>query len=239
MITIMDKSAAIESLQARAHWYRLLAGAFAEEPSGPFLHELRSDACLGALAELGVAFGDDFLKPDEPALVETLACEYTMLFVAPGGFPPMESVRLQGGFRQSAVSEVRAFYAEEGFALQTGRFAAFEDHLSAQMQFVAALLDREAEALAGGDEKEAQRLAKCVRRFWVLHLGRWARGYAALVEDAADHSFFREMARLLGDFARAELEVLRTEVPDLDEGRWRAPKPAEVTRPMQCGGPAS
>lgn len=231
-----EQTETITALRARAHWYRLLAGAFAEEPRGAFLQELRSPACLDALAELGADFGADFLEPDEAALAETLACEYTMLFVAPGGFPPVESVRLQGGFRQSAASETRAFYAEEGFAVEGNRFAAFDDHLAVELQFVAALIERQAAALAEGNAREAARLAKRIKKFWVLHLGRWVRGYAALLEEAAEHSFFREMARLLAAFADAELANLGIAVADADGGRWRAPKPEQVTQPMQCGG---
>lgn len=228
-----------DTLRARAHWYRLLSGVFAEEPGVEFLQQLRSDACLAALAELGLNFGDDFLRPEHAELAETLACEYTMLFVAPGGFPPMESVRLLGGLRQRAANEVRAFYTQHGFVMHGGRFAAFDDHLAGQLQFVAALLEHEADALTGGEDQQARRMEKSVKRFWVQHLGRWVRGYAMLMEDAAEHSFYREMARLLADFAEAELQLLGLDVADLDGGRWRAPKPEEVSRPMQCGGGAS
>jgi putative dimethyl sulfoxide reductase chaperone len=229
----------IETLRSRSHWYRLLAGVFAEEPQAAFLRELRSEACLASLAELGVNFGDDFLVESEEALLEELAAEYTMLFVAPGGFPPMESVRLQGGLRQSAVNETRDDYAAEGFSVQPGRFITFDDHLAVEMQFVAALLERQADALEQDDATEAMRLEKTVKRFWVKHLGCWVRGYASLVEEAAAHTFYREMARLLDAFAIAELEVMGLEIDDQDGGRWRAPKPESVTQPMQCGGAAS
>ncbi|AXS84104.1 molecular chaperone [Marinobacter sp. Arc7-DN-1] len=228
----------VETLSSRAHWYRLLAGVFAEEPQAAFVRQLRSQACLEALAEVGVSFGDDFRAANEEALIEELAAEYTMLFVAPGGFPPVESVRLQGGYRQSASNEVRYAYAAEGFSVQSGRFAIFDDHLAAQMQFVAALLERQAEALVAADEQEQRRLEATVRRFWMMHLGRWCRGYAQLVEEAAEHSFYREMARLLDAFVTAELDIMRLAVVDEDGGRLRAPKPKAVTEPMWCGGAA-
>lgn len=234
-----DATTMIENLHGRASWYRLLAGVFAEEPQAAFIRELRSEVCLASLAELGVNFGDDFLAVPEEALLEELAAEYTMLFVAPGGFPPMESVRLQGGLQQSAINEARDAYAAEGFVMQSGRFAAFDDHLAVEMQFVAALLQRQAEELESDNADELQRLEKSIKRFWSKHLGRWVRGYAGLVEEAAAHSFYREMARLLDAFAAAELEMMGLEIPDLDGGRWRAPKPEAVTQPMQCGGAAA
>lgn len=234
-----DAETMTESLHSRAHWYRLLAGVFAEEPQAAFLREFRSEVCLASLAELGVNFADDFLAEQEEALLESLAAEYTMLFVAPGGFPPMESVRLQGGLQQSALNETRDAYAAEGFVVQSGRFAAFDDHLAVEMQFVAALLERQAEAQERDDADEARRLDKSIKRFWSKHLGRWVRGYAGLVEEAAAHSFYREMARLLDAFAASELEIMGLDIPDLDSGRWRAPKPEAVTQPMQCGGASS
>ncbi|WP_303906444.1 TorD/DmsD family molecular chaperone [Thiohalomonas denitrificans] len=239
MTETMQRADTVEALRSRAHWYRLLAGAFAEEPQSGFLRELRGEHCLADLAELGVDFDADFLGRDEEVLAEELAAEYTMLFIAPGGFPPVESVRLQGGYRQSAVNETRDAYAAEGFAVQSGRFATFEDHLSVEMQFIAALLERQAEALSAGDVKDARRLDKVVKRFWVKHLGRWSRGFAQTVEGATEYSFYREMARLLEAFTLAELEVLGLDVADEDGARLRAPKPDAVTRPMQCGGAAT
>lgn len=239
MTESMEQTDTIEALKSRAHWYRLLAGVFAEELQAPFLRELRSEAFQETLGELGVNFGDDFLGRDEETLLEELAAEYTMLFVAPGAFPPIESVRLQGGYKQSAASETRDAYAAEGITVHAGRFTTFDDHLSVEMQFIAALLERQADALSTGDEQEARRLEKSAKRFWMKHLGRWCRGFAQLVEDAAEHSFYREMARLLDAFAEAELEAMGLDVADEDGGRLRAPKPEAVTKPMQCGGPAA
>jgi putative dimethyl sulfoxide reductase chaperone len=225
-----------EELRARAGWYRLLAGVFAEEPQVDFLRELRGDACQAALEELGVKFENDFLTTDLMELVDVLACEYTMLFIAPGGFPPVESVRLQGGFRQSAVTETKMLYAGEGFASKPGRFTTFDDHLAVELGFIAVLLEQQADALGSDDASEAKRLEKQIKRFWVQHLGRWVRGFSTLVEEASDHSFYREMAILLNAFADAELELFELDIVDGDGGRWRAPRPSEVDKPMQCGG---
>lgn len=231
----MTETTEIESLRARAGWYRLLAGVFAEEPRGEFLDALRGEAALAALDALGVHLGPDFARADREQIADILGCEYTMLFVAPGGFPPVESVRLQGGFRQGANSAVRAFYRAEGFAVQGGRFRVFEDHLSVELGFVAALLERQAAALEGGDAKGAQTAEKTIKRFWVQHLGRWVRGFASVVVRAAEQPFYREMGRLLGAFAESELDLLRLSVDDADGGAWRAPKPEAVDEPMWCG----
>lgn len=231
----MTETIAIESLRARAGWYRLLAGVFAEEPRGDFLDALRGESTLAALDQFGVQLGPDFSTADRDQVEDDLACEYSMLFVAPGGFPPVESVRLQGGFRQGASSAVRTFYTAEGFAAQGGRFAVFEDHLSVELGFIAALLERQTRALEAGDAARARQAEKTIKRFWVQHLGLWVRGFASVVVRAAEHPFYREMARLLGAFAESELELLGLEVADTDGGSWRAPRPAQVDEPIWCG----
>lgn len=220
---------------ARAHHYRLLAGAFIEEPGRNYLAALRTPESLEALAELGVTFDNDFIDPGLDELLETLACEYTVLFASSGGFPPVESVRLKGGFQQDPCFAVREFYAKEGFAVGTGRFQLFDDQLGVELQFVAAQMDRTVAAMQHGDDQEQRRLEKSVKRFWAQHLGRWVRGYAALVERAASHSFYREMAMLLDAFAAFELELLGLDVVDEDQGRMELPPLAGADEPMRCG----
>lgn len=223
-----------EECAARASFCRLLAGVFVEEPSAAFLDALRGAESLAALAEAGVRFDADLLDPPPAELERAVACEYAALFASSGGFPPVESVRRQGGYQQAAHTEVCGFYRQHGYTVVPGRFRVFEDHLGVELQFAAALLDRMREALAAGEGVKARAVEKELKRFWALHLGRWVRGYARLIERAADHSLFREMARLLHDFAEAEMEALGLDVVDEDGGRYRAPKPEMPAAP--CGG---
>lgn len=227
----------LEEYRARARFYRLLSGAFIEEPSAAYLSALRSPASLEALAELGVQFEADFLKVSLAELEQTLAQEYTMLFAASGGFPPVESVRRQGGYQQSACFEVREIYRRAGFEVASGRFRVFEDQLGVELQFVAEVLERCCVALEQGDHMELGRLEKEVKRFWALHLGRWVRGYCALLEKVTEHSFYREMARLLRAFAESELELLGVHVEDEDHGKLKAPR-GELAGLAEQGGVA-
>jgi TorA maturation chaperone TorD len=228
-------AATAEEYTARAQHYRLLAGAFIEEPGHDYLAALRTPASLEALAELGVTFDNDFIDPSLDELQETLACEYTVLFASSGGFPPVESVRLKGGFQQDPCFAAREFYAKEGFTVSAGRFQVFDDQLGVELQFIAALMDRTVDAMQRGDHKEQRRLEKSIKRFWAQHLGRWVRGYAALVERAAGHSFYREMAALLDAFATFELEQLGLDVSDEDQGKLELPPLAGADEPMRCG----
>ncbi|MBS0473992.1 MAG: molecular chaperone TorD family protein [Proteobacteria bacterium] len=212
---------------ARADVYRLLSGVFVEEPGQVFVQAMRSSDVLQSLATAGMQFDADFTAPDSEALVERLACEYTTLFAATGGFPPVESVRLTGRYKQDPHFKVEQTYAKWGFVLHKGRFEVFPDQLGVELMFVAELLERCSLALARGDEAGYRRLEREVKRFWTQHLGRWVRGYARLIEQAAEHSFYREMARLLGGFADEEIAAMGLRIDDLDHGRAVVPK-AEI-----------
>lgn len=212
---------------ARANVYRLLSGAFVEEPGPSFVQALRRPEVLQSLADVWVRFDSDFTTPDTESLVERLACEYTTLFAATGGFPPVESVRLTGRYKQYPHFQVQQTYAKWGFALHKGRFAVFPDQLGVELMFVAELLERCTLALARGDEAGYRRVEREVKRFWTQHLGRWVRGYARLIEQAAEHSFYRGMARFLGGFADEEIAAMGLRIDDLDHGRAVVPK-AEI-----------
>jgi TorA maturation chaperone TorD len=213
--------------RARADVYRLLAGAFVEEATPEFITALRASAMQRQLGEAGLRFDADFTAAPLDALVDTLAIEYTTLFANSGGFPPVESVRLCGRFKQEPNFETMQTYRRYGFVLRPGRFEVFADQLGVELMFVAELLERAAQALDEGDVKEQRRLEKEIKRFWVRHLGRWARGYARLIEQTAAHSFYREMARFLGGFAAEEIAAMGLVIEDVDQARLVVPK-AEV-----------
>lgn len=213
-----------EEWVAREGLYRLISGVFIEEPGPELLAALREPETLASLAEAGVRFGSDFLDPDPDALAETLACEYTTMFAASGGFPPVESIRLTGRYQQGPHFDVKETYRRAGFAVRKGRFQVLEDHLGMELLFVAELLSRGVAALDRGDRDGHRAIDHDIKRFWSLHLARWVRGYCRLVERATEHSLYREMARFLAGFADEEIRAMGLRVDDLDEGREVVPK---------------
>ncbi len=213
--------------KARANIYRLLAGVFLEEPTAEYLKALRSPAVMASLQGMGVAFAADFTEAPLEKLLDLLACEYAVLFVVAGGCPAVESVRLTGRYQQQPYFEVREFYQQAGFNVSASRFAVFDDQLGVELTFIAELLERAAAALAAGDRIGYALATKEVKRFWALHPGKWVRGYASLLARASEHSFYREMAKLLGNFTEWELELLGVKVDDLDGGKLKVPK-AEI-----------
>jgi len=213
--------------RARASIYRLLSGVFIEEASIDFLAAIRNQEMLSQSSAIGLSFDDDFLAPPLEELAETLAVEYTTLFAASGGFPPVESVRLYGRYKQEPEFDTTQTYRRLGFVLKPGRHEVFADQLGVELLFIAELLERAASALEQGDAATQRRLEKEIKRFWTLHLGRWVRGYARLIERAAEHSFYREMARLLHGFACEEIQAMNLRVEDADQARLVVPK-AEI-----------
>lgn len=216
----------IAESRARANIYRVLAGVFLQEPSREYLEALRSPEVMTTLKAMGVEFSADFAASPLEQLQDALACEYAVLFVVAGGCPPVESIRLTGRYQQQPFFEVRDFYSKHRFAISRGRFAVFEDQMGVELTFLAELLDRAARHLESWDVKSYTLVEKEIKRFWALHLGKWVRGYATLLERASEHSFYRQMARLLGNFAEWELQLLGVRVDDLDGGKLKVPKAA-------------
>jgi putative dimethyl sulfoxide reductase chaperone len=213
-----------EALSYRIPIYRLLSGVFLEEPGVDFLDALRSPDSLAALAEAGLRFDADFLAPNGASLADALAVEYASLFAASGGFPAVESARLTGRLKQEPNLAVSQTYRRFGFEAGETRFFVFEDQLGVELAFVAAMLERCQAALEHDDAAAYRQLEREVKRFWTVHLGKWARGYARLVQRAAEHSFYREMARLLEAFAGEEIALLGLRIEDEDQARSVVPK---------------
>jgi TorA maturation chaperone TorD len=210
---------------ARARLYRVLAGVFVEEPSADFVAALRDPVFLASLGQLGIVFDNDFLTSDLPVLTDALACEYATLFASSGGFPPIESVRLTGRFKQDPHYQIAQIYQRMGFEQVKGQFEVFPDQLGVELMFVAEMLGRCATALEKEDLPSYRRLDKEIKRFWSLHLGRWVRGYGGLIERAASHSFYRGMASFLVGFAAEEIAAMGlTKLDDLDQGQLVVPK---------------
>ncbi len=221
--TELSNGELVAECRARANIYRILSGAFLEEPTAEYLEAIRSPETMASLKGLGVAFDADFTGKPVEMVQEELAQEYAVLFVVTGGCPAVESIRLYGRFQQQPFFEMREIYRREGFEVGGGRFLVFDDQLGAQLMFVAEMLDRAADALAAGNQGGYVDTVKTIKRFWALHLGKWVRGYSSLLARATEYSFYREIAKLLGSFAEWELGLLGVMVDDVDGGKLKVP----------------
>ena len=194
----MDQIVSSQSASARSLLYWLLADLFLNCPNERSVASLRRDLeslpdGSGLLAQLTEFCG---LLPGDPPGINDLAVEYTRLFGAlnphEGPAPPYESV-----YRSSDVAHaVEHFYAKAG--LVPDENCAPPDHFGVELRFLALLFYCEAEALAEGQETEANKLAGDREAFLDQHVRAWALGYLDQLKADARHPFYRALAAVTG-----------------------------------------
>ncbi|MEG2477370.1 TorD/DmsD family molecular chaperone [Gordonibacter sp.] len=144
------------------------------------------------------------VSEDEARLL--LEIEYNRLFVGPGEVlaPPYESYYEssrasagRGWLRTQAEREVSRAYAESGFTLSED-LVELPDHVAVELEFLALLAGREADAWAAGNEASALALQVCAADFIVQHLGTWIESCGALVAPAARQPFYAAIFLLAG-----------------------------------------
>lgn len=196
-------------LAARADLSRLLAACY-YEPAAEFAEEKVFDAIVAAAdgvdAELGAAarrLAAAFTADD----LQTLLIDYTRLFLAPEGplAQPYGSVWLGGAqpLMQDSTLAVMALYEEAGFEVDED-FRDLPDHIAAELEFLYALIFREAAARQQGDIEQADAARALRRRLIAEHLGRSAPPFAAAMRAGAQTDFYRALADVTARFIERE-----------------------------------
>ncbi len=200
----------LSRIAARADLCRLLAACY-YEPGPEFVEEkmFRSladaatavDPGMGKLAEV---MGTQF----EAEPLERLRVDYTALFLHPT-LPralPYESSWTGTSdpvARQKATDDVIRFYRENGFNVAED-FRDLPDHIAAELEFVYALLFREAAARNVGDEPGSARAAAIRQSFVAHHLGRWIERFSEAMREGAGTPFYKSVAELTERFVASE-----------------------------------
>ncbi len=182
-------------LRAQAGVYRLLARCLEEEPDQSLIDLFRGELREG-LAEVGVKLAPEFFQADLESLLETLAEEYTGLFVAPGAAMPYASVCETGRLFQKPADQAVQAYREAGWEYHHQRCGEFPDHIGTMLGFVAILLEQQAVQLDLGDNQAVARCRQRYSSFMLDQLGRWAPGYCGRAAKAAFHVFYRDLLGL-------------------------------------------
>lgn len=214
----------------RAELYRFFSTVFSRPP----MRALAQSVFDGTLAvALHRAFGsgaDQPLLTEEESCADavhvTLEAEYMALLAVPGPryVPPYESVYIDslegtgcGGegaleprpaYRRGllwgpSTADVSRLYGEAGLALSP-QHPDVPDHLGLELEFMARLCDREAEAWASGDWEEAARWRGRQGRFLNGHLRRWAPDFCERLSAMAAHPFYPTVACLMAHFVLDE-----------------------------------
>ena len=225
-------SDAVRAALARAAVYRALAAAFAYPAPGHAAAVAQAAARAGAVAPMVVkAELERLASATIAADPDALAPLYVALFDGPAACPPYEGAY---GERQLAgkamqLADIAGFYAAFGMAA-AGAQPDVEDHVGAELEFMAALALKEGWALAGGDAGAARIARDAQRAFLDDHLARWGDAFAARVLEAAPPGLYADAARALSAWLRAECACLAVVPRPL--GGPTAADPEPFTCPM-------
>ena len=200
----------LKRVAARADLCRLLAACY-YQPGPEFLEEdlfgsLRTAAAAldPRMAELAASMGAAF---EANSLVD-LQIDYTRLFMNPTGAlaAPYESSWLGGKdpmLTQEITLSVLEAYKQGGYEVDAG-FRDLPDHIAAELEFLYALIFREARAVASGNDAELRQAGDLRCRFVDLHLGRWIGPFAQALRDGGETPLYRPLADLTERFVESE-----------------------------------
>lgn len=142
------------------------------------------------LADLKKAINGVDLNSEEE--MENLLSEYTRFFIGPYKLPcpPWESVYTSPKrlMMQDAADQVRALY--EGAGLTINSAEVMPDHIGAELNFYALLLQRLNSKTDGKDD-----YLGIAEKLLHDHLLKWTPDFTRDMEEAAETSFYKEVAR--------------------------------------------
>ena len=200
----------VKRIAARADLCRLLAACY-YQPGPEFAEERVFDSMRAAATEveagmavLAEAVGAAF---DEQPL-EELQVDYTRLFLNPTGplAAPYESAWLAGRdpmHVEEITQSVLASYRSGGYEVDVD-FKDLPDHIAAELEFLYALIFREARAAASGKNGERAAAVDLRRRFVEKHIGRWIGPFAEALRGGGETALYRALADLTERFVRSE-----------------------------------
>ncbi len=205
-----------ESAKTRADLYGFLGELFRREIDGDRYAALTQAPLADALNGLGIDLSAAFGDQPVPEIVESLAIEYTRLFVGPGKHvAPFGSVHLgqeTGSLWGEEAVEVGRFLSQHGLA-PADDLRLPPDHVCVELEVMRTLATREADAWWADDHDEAVTCRRHQRTFLQAHLGRWFPAFAAKVRDWAKLPVYAQITTLAEDFLKQDLIDLRTPLP--------------------------
>jgi len=214
----LDPSEYARIAQGHSQTWWFLSRFYLERPEKALLGELQAAFAAAAAWEPdGGDASDDVevlvacLKEDLDGLSHRLLPEYTRLFrgiqEGLGPPPPFESVYRGEAPGGDLTLEVLAQYEAAGFGPVEPNVGP-QDHLGAELRFLALLAFREAEAWNSGDETQALERVAHQGRFLDRHLLVWLPAYTERVARDSREPFYAAAARLtLGHAQRVRVDL--------------------------------
>ena len=224
-------------IASRATMYDLLARVFHKEVDAAFLDTLNTMRYPQGLDNptINEAFRRvyAFVRHAREDTLDVLSMDYSRIFLGSGVLNgnaayPYESVytSTHGLIMQDARDEVLAIYRSQCVDKDEA-WKDPEDHIALELEFMAVLSRRCAEALAGEDDNAARALVQTQYRFLADHLLRWAPNFLGDVPKYASVDFYPAFSAL----TRAWLDDERALLEDIAEasGIDLAPAPFAST----------
>jgi DMSO reductase family type II enzyme chaperone len=214
---------AVQTITAsRAEAYGLLAEAFAypEEILSKSIidGELQAELCdaitqayPGSAVSL-LALSDDLAVPagtgsDE---VESAYLSSFELDVPSSPCPLYEGAHMRDTDRAAILLEIQSFYQHFGLSVSADLNAP-ADHLTAELEFMAFLAAKQADAEQSG--RDPAPYLRAQRDFLERHLGRWLPLLGTAAEHKVSFGFYRAICRLVGGFVADDLDLIQRQVP--------------------------
>ena len=196
---VKSMSDALRRALSRAAIYRVLATAFTYPHRGHADDIARATAAAlgGAPATVRSTLAELARRLDAHE-ADALAEQYVALFDRPVAGPPYEGAygTPQMSGKAMHLADIAGFYAAFGM-MASGRQPDADDHIGAELEFMGALVWKEAWARAHRNTDHAAIARDAQRTFLEEHLGRWGDAFAARVLDAAPAGLYGTAARLL------------------------------------------
>jgi len=212
-----------ETAVARANVYGLLADVFRSEPSEDFLKKIKAPEFSGALHALGLSLDEMFRTGSLADLAETLALEYTRLFIGPGShISPHESMHVTARFGEPnslwgpATVAVKKFYEGAGLKIADS-FTGMPDHISAEFEFMKQLASAESEAWSADQRELGTNILNIEKRFFDEHLSQWVSNFCKKVLSATSDPFFHQFAEVTQEFIEFEQTSLIERLEQLSQ----------------------
>lgn len=202
----------VKRIAARADMCRLLAACY-YQPGPEFAEERVFDSMQTAatalddgFATLARSLGDAF----DAQPLDELQIDYTRLFLNPAGplAAPYEAAWLAGKdpmLFDEVMQSVLDSYRAGGYEVDED-FRDLPDHIAAELEFLYALIFREARAAASGNDAERANAVDLRRRFVQEHLGRWIGPFTEALREGGETALYRTLADLTERFVRSEAD---------------------------------
>lgn len=202
----------------RAAMYSFFAKIYEIEADESFINTLKT--IVSSSTEADEVFSSefkriaDFINNPCDNFYNELAADYAKVFLGIGekqseGAFPFESVytSTQGLLMQEARDEVLQIYRQNGF-VKADSVKVPEDHLYIELQFMAELSNKIADAFANDDNAEYVKLLNVQHDFIKKHFNRWVFRFCSEINDVASTDYYKALADMTAKFIKMDEEMV-------------------------------